>query len=121
MYSIESYAAELPFSGYEEDLISGECAMSDVRLVDEVDISFGVWQVTPGEFRSHWPSWEAFTVLSGKGTIEDGHGKVHQLVPGALVVIPAGSTGTWRIDETLRKTYMYAVGGGGRPGIPIGF
>lgn len=118
MYSISSLEAELPFSGYEEDRLSGECKMSDERLVDEVGISFGVWQVTPGEFRSHWPDWEAFTVLAGRGTLEDGEGTVHELVPGALIVIPPGSTGTWRIDETLRKTYMYAVGGGGRPGIP---
>ena len=103
MYSIDSFEAELPFSGFEEDRISGECQMSDARLVDEVDISFGVWQVTTGEFRSHWPSWEAFTVLSGKGTLEDGKGVVHQLVPGALIVIPPGSTGTWRIEETLRN------------------
>lgn len=121
MYSIDSYSADLPFSGYEQDRLSGECEMSDQRLVDEVGISFGVWQVTPGVFRSHWPSWEAFTILSGKGTLEDDQGQVHELVPGALVVIPPGSTGVWHIEETLRKTYMYAVGGGGRPGIPEGF
>lgn len=121
MYSVNSFGAELPFSGYEQDRISGESKMSDTRLVDEVGISFGVWQVTAGDFRSHWPSWEAFTVLSGKGTLEDGDGTIHDLVPGALIVIPPGSTGIWRITETLRKTYMYAVGGGGRPGIPSDF
>lgn len=118
MHSIASFEAQLPFSGYEQDRISGESRMSDTRLVDEADISFGIWEVTAGEFRSHWPTWEAFTVLSGRGTLEDGNGVVHALEPGALIVIPAGSTGTWRITETLRKTYMYPEGGGGLPGMP---
>lgn len=120
MFSIACNEATLPVTGYEQDRTSGECQISDTRLVDESGLSFGIWQVSPGEFTSHWPGWEAFTILSGKGVLEDGTGTVHELVPGALIVVPPGSTGTWRISETLRKTYVFPVGEGGRPGHPEG-
>lgn len=116
MYSINGNNADLPVTGHEEDRISGDCQVSKVRLLNGFDHCFGVWEVTPGEFRSHWPGFEAFTILSGRGTLEDGDGKVHDLVPGALVVIPPGSIGTWRVTETVRKTYVFPEGGAGRPG-----
>ena len=74
----------------------------------------GVWQVSPGVFRSSWDDWEAFTIVSGRGTLTDGSGEEHELVAGALIIIPPGSTGTWHIQETIRKTYVYPTSSVGR-------
>lgn len=114
MYSTSGRTAQLEVTGVEQDRIDGQCEISQCRLVDESGFSFGLWQVSPGEFRSSWEGWEAFTIIDGEGTLEDGDGVVHNLVPGALIVIPPGSTGTWRVTETLRKTYVFPEGSVGR-------
>ncbi|MGB4137293.1 MAG: cupin domain-containing protein [Microbacterium sp.] len=114
MYSISGNAVDLAVTGHEQNRLRGECEISQTRLVDESGFSFGVWQVSPGVFTSEWEGWEAFTIIDGEGTLEDGDGVVHDLVPGALIVIPPGSTGTWRITRTLRKTYVFPADSVGR-------
>ncbi|KAJ3548567.1 hypothetical protein NM208_g942 [Fusarium decemcellulare] len=107
MLSVQAGQAEVKHTGFEQNILEGECAISQVGLGEVSDHKFGVWQVSPGVFTSTWEDWEAFTIVSGRGTLVDGSGKEHVLVAGALVLIPPGSTGTWRIDETVRKTYVY--------------
>ena len=114
MYSILGSQLDLPVTGQEQDIVEGDCIISKQHLVDESGMSFGVRQVTPGTFRSYWEGWEAFTILSGKGTLTDDDGTAHVLEPGALIVVPPDSHGVWRIEETLRKTWVFPAGSVGR-------
>lgn len=114
MLSVTAGRAAVVHTGFEKAILAGECAISQVGLGEVGGHKFGVWQVSPGEFTSTWDDWEAFTIVSGRGVLVDGTGTEHELVPGALVVIPPGSTGTWRISETLRKTYAYPANSVGR-------
>lgn len=114
MLSVTAGEAEVAHSGFEKNILAGECAISQLGLGEVRGHKFGVWQVSPGEFTSTWDDWEAFTIVSGQGVLIDGTGKEHRLVPGALVVVPPGSAGTWRITETLRKTYVYPADSVGR-------
>ncbi len=114
MLSITAGEAMVEHTGYEKNIVSGECAISQLGLGEVGGHKFGVWQVSPGEFTSTWDDWEAFTIVSGRGVLVDGSGKEHSLVPGALIVIPPGTRGTWKISETLRKTYTYPAQSVGR-------
>lgn len=114
MLSVTAGQANVVHTGFEKKKLSGECAISQIGLGEVGGHKFGVWQVSPGEFMSTWDDWEAFTIVSGRGVLIDGTGKEHSLVPGALIVIPPGSTGRWRISETIRKTYAYPADSVGR-------
>ena len=67
----------------------------------------GIWECTPG-------GWEVFkregtetcVIISGKGVIIDESGQEQALYPGAVIVLPKGWSGRWRITETLRKIYI---------------
>ena len=114
MLSITAGEAPVVHTGYEANIVSGECAISQVGLGEVGGHKFGIWQVSPGEFTSTWDDWEAFTIVSGRGVLIDGSDQEHALVPGALIVIPPGTRGTWKISETLRKTYAYPAASVGR-------
>jgi uncharacterized cupin superfamily protein len=67
----------------------------------------GIWEVTPGVFKSTRPGYdEICQILSGKGTITEEDGSSFEIGPGTLFVTPAGWTGTWTIHETLRKMWV---------------
>jgi uncharacterized cupin superfamily protein len=73
-------------------------------------IETGVWECTPGEFPFRRDGYdEVFCVLSGRATLHidgpDGSGQSLALVPGSVVLTPAGLTGSWHVHETLRKAY----------------
>lgn len=106
MFSVQSSLAKLEPAGVFERLLSGEGATFAHELATVEGVKAGVWEVTPGVFESDWDTWEIFTVTSGSGTLTDGNGNVHELVPGALVVVPPGSSATWDIKERLTKTFV---------------
>lgn len=67
----------------------------------------GIWEVTPGEFKSTRPGFdEVCYILSGTGTITEPDGTSFELHPGTLFVTPAGWEGSWTIRETLRKVWF---------------
>lgn len=73
-------------------------------------ITTGVWECTPGEFPFRRDGYdEVFCVLSGRATLHvdgpGGGGQSFALVPGAVLLTPAGLTGRWVVHETLRKAY----------------
>ena len=75
---------------------------------DQLDV--GVWQCTPGEFTFRRDGYdEVFCVLSGHATLHidgpNGPGQAFELVPGAVILTPAGSTGRWVVHDTIRKAY----------------
>jgi uncharacterized protein len=71
------------------------------------DLRTGIWEVTPGTFRSTRPGYdEICQILSGSATITEQDGSSFEIGPGSLFVTPAGWEGTWTIHETLRKMWV---------------
>lgn len=106
MQSTSGTGASLDPTGFEADIVSGECQTSAAQLAANDVVRCGLWECTPGVWRSHWASWEVFTVISGSGTLTDSSGTVHQLRPAEVVFIPAGTSGVWNVTETIRKSFV---------------
>lgn len=75
---------------------------------DGLDV--GVWECTPGEFSFRRDGYdEVFCVVSGRATLHIdgpyGPGQCFELVPGAVILTPAGLTGRWVVHDTIRKAY----------------
>lgn len=70
-------------------------------------IRAGVWEVTPGAFRSTRPGYhEMCQIISGHATIEEADGTTFDVHAGSLFITPEGWTGRWIVHETLRKTWV---------------
>lgn len=77
------------------------------RLWARGDLRTGIWEVTPGEFKSTRPGYdEICQILSGSGTITEPDGSSFEIGPGTLFVTPAGWEGHWAIRETVRKMWV---------------
>lgn len=106
MESLNAASVELVAAGPEKQIIDGECQTSKLPFLETSELRFGVWQCTTGSWASTWETWEYFTVISGRGILVDDAGATHRLEPGVSVMIPAGSTGVWILDEPLRKAFV---------------
>lgn len=70
-------------------------------------IRSGVWEVTPGSFRSTRPQYhEMCQIVSGSATIEEEDGTTFEVQAGSLFITPEGWTGRWTVHETLRKAWV---------------
>lgn len=70
-------------------------------------IRSGVWEVTPGTFRSTRPEYhEMCQIVAGRATIVEDDGTSREIGPGSLFITPEGWTGTWIVHETLRKVWV---------------
>ena len=86
--------------------VSGEPYESWRVISDDGRVELGIWAVTPGSFHgSNKGSYEQMHFVAGRGTITDGEGVVTKIGPGVVMLCPDGWTGTWQVDETVRKTY----------------
>jgi uncharacterized protein len=114
MRSVDIAAAALEPVGPKATATEGDPHDACLVAYEEGGVETGVWECTPGTFTSRWDGIvETFHVTAGAGTLTDGDGVAHPLRPGAVITIPPGSTGTWRITETLRKSYVVVTFGGG--------
>ncbi|MFW6599588.1 cupin domain-containing protein [Propionibacteriaceae bacterium Y2011] len=111
MISIDSLGTELEVDTRNRGSISGDVVRSAHSAGEIGTVRTGMWEVTPGTFEGHWTSedWEIFTVIAGRGTFTTDDGEVHQLVPGALFVMPPDTHGVWDVQETLRKTFVFPI------------
>ncbi|PKV95486.1 MULTISPECIES: cupin domain-containing protein [Amycolatopsis] len=70
-------------------------------------VETGVWECEPGVFTTaRNGSHEICQILAGSATLTGEDGQVVRLVPGSIVVLPDGWKGSWRVHESLRKTYV---------------
>jgi uncharacterized protein len=75
-------------------------------ISDDGRVELGIWEVTPGSFRGEADGiYEQMHFVAGRGTITDAEGVVTEIRPGVVMLCPDGWSGTWRVDETVRKTY----------------
>jgi uncharacterized cupin superfamily protein len=94
-------------TGPRADPLDGTPVESSAPLYSDALVDVGVWECTPGSFRAAREGFgEVAHVIAGRGTLVSDSGEVTELVPGAVVVTPEGWTGTWTIEQTLRKLYV---------------
>ncbi|MFN8020110.1 MAG: cupin domain-containing protein [Acidimicrobiales bacterium] len=107
-----AYAVELPDGTPRPVVISGSPVESSLSIWSHDRFDVGVWECTPGEFPFRRDGYqEVFTVLSGRATLEvdgaeGGTCQRFELVPGAMILTPSGTTGRWIVHETIRKAYV---------------
>lgn len=90
----------------ETSVTPGQTEVS-LRLWARDDFKTGIWEVTPGTFKSTRPGYdEICQILSGTATITEPDGTSFDIGPGTLFVTPAGWEGHWTIHETLRKMWV---------------
>ena len=92
----------------ETSVTPGQAEVS-LRLWERAGLKTGIWEVTPGTFKSTRPGYdEICQILSGTATITEPDGTSFDIGPGSLFVTPAGWEGNWTIHETLRKMWVVA-------------
>lgn len=79
----------------------------DIAQTDDGVVRSGIWEVTPGAYRSiKGSTFEFCTILSGVSElIEDGK-EPRRIVAGDSFVMHPGFTGVWRVIETTRKLWV---------------
>ena len=67
----------------------------------------GIWECEPGGWPvKERPDTEVCYFLAGSATItDDATGVAHRVSVGDLLVLPAGWSGRWDVEETVRKVY----------------
>lgn len=68
--------------------------------------SAGIWECTAGPSRWLLETHEFIQVVAGAMTCRNDDGGTVELVAGDTAVFPRGWSGTWDIEETLRKVYV---------------
>lgn len=88
-------------------ILSGSPQASELILHQDERTEIGVWEITPGGFRSSKIGVSEFMYfLSGSGTITRESGEVVMIEAGAYVSLPDGSEVVWNVHETTRKLYI---------------
>ena len=73
---------------------------------DDGKILCGIWECEPGASRWEFlDRGEFIHVLSGRMTVQQDGDEPVELTAGSSAVFPLGWTGTWTVDETLRKVF----------------
>jgi uncharacterized cupin superfamily protein len=100
-------AADLGLLGPRENAVEGEPTESELVIHKDDAHEVGIWEVTPGTFPGAKDGiWEVMHFVRGAGTITSESGDVVEIRPGVVVYAPDGWRGTWRVTETVRKTYV---------------
>jgi len=91
-------------------VIAGDPHESSRTLWAHDRLECGVWECTPGEFPFRRDGYdEVFCVLSGHATLHTDGGQTFELIPGAVILTPAGLAGRWVVHRTIRKAYMIVL------------
>lgn len=102
-----AHTVELGAAVPRPTIIAGSPAESSMSSWQHGALDVGVWECTPGEFPFSREGYqEVFCVLSGRATLHIDGGLSLELVPGAAILTPSGTTGRWVVHETLRKAYV---------------
>jgi uncharacterized cupin superfamily protein len=78
---------------------------AEIEILATGRFSTGVWEREPDTWSFERPYHEVAMILAGEADIEEPDGTVHTVREGDVLVTPKGSSGTWRIRETIVKFY----------------
>ena len=82
-------------------------AETSVTCVERNDgVETGIWECTPGRWRRQIVQQEFCHFIKGRCTFTPDGGEPLVIEAGDALMLPANSTGTWDILETVRKTYV---------------
>lgn len=82
-------------------------AVTSVTAVERSDgVETGIWECTPGRWRRQVVAQEFCHFIQGRCTFTPDNGATVHIQAGDALMLPANSTGTWDILETVRKTYV---------------
>ncbi|SUD76847.1 cupin domain-containing protein [Pseudomonas putida] len=82
-------------------------AVASVTSVERDDgVETGIWECTPGRWRRQIVQQEFCHFIKGRCTFTPDGGEPLLIEAGDALMLPANSTGTWDIQETVRKTYV---------------
>lgn len=97
--------AELTSMGPRLNATAGAPVESKLVLYADRATEIGIWEVTPGTFPARKEDvCELMQFIAGRGTITDATGTT-EIRPGVTMFTPDGWSGTWEVEETIRKTY----------------
>jgi uncharacterized cupin superfamily protein len=109
-YLGNAYTAPLDPPVRRPMVIAGDPHESSRSMWAHDRLECGVWECTPGEFPFRRDGYdEVFCVLSGHATLHTDGGQTFELIPGAVILTPAGLTGRWVVHRTIRKAYMIVL------------
>ena len=82
-------------------------SIASVTSVERSDgVETGIWECTPGRWRRQIIQQEFCHFIKGRCTFTPDGGEPLTIEAGDAIMLPANSTGTWDIQETVRKTYV---------------
>ena len=82
-------------------------AVTSTTSVQRSDgVETGIWEYTPGRWRRQITQQEFCHFIKGRCTFTPDDGEPLVIEAGDALMLPANSTGTWDIQETVRKTYV---------------
>jgi uncharacterized cupin superfamily protein len=89
----------------QEWILSGEPIARSKTLTRSRDWTSAivVWDCTAGTFRWHYSQDETVLFLSGEAFLQLENGEERRFGPGDLGFVPAGTTCTWRVADSVRK------------------
>ncbi len=102
----EAAAAALEDWGPLEEATGQAMATSGLTLWSEGIQEVGVWECAPGPSRWRLETHEMVHIVAGRMTVTVDGGAPQALVAGDVAIFPSGWSGTWEIEETLRKVYV---------------
>ena len=99
---------DLVSCGTQADAIAGASQSSGRVLFKGPDNQpeAGLWVCTPGRWRLAIPRDELCYFIAGRADYRRDNGEQVAILPGTLVMFPAGWSGECTVHETLRNTYM---------------
>ena len=97
--------AELEDWGPLDEATEKLMATSGIEVWSDGEQSGGIWECTPGPSRWTLETNEVIHLVAGRMTVTPDGGDAVVLAAGDMAVFPRGWTGTWQIQETVRKVY----------------
>ena len=104
-YLADATAADLEDWGPLEEATGEVMSTSGVELWADGDSSVGIWQCTPGPSRWTLETNEVVHIVAGRMTVTPDGGEPAEIAAGGVAVFPRGWTGSWHVQETIRKVY----------------
>ncbi|WP_182253763.1 cupin domain-containing protein [Microbacterium esteraromaticum] len=87
-------------------ILEGDPQATKRVLHRDGDTEIGIWECTPGVFRSEKKGISEFMhFVSGAGRIEHSDGTTTIIEPGAVLHVHSGYIGTWYVEQPVRKVY----------------
>lgn len=87
-------------------VLSGDPVHSTWSLEETEGLYCGLWQSTPGKWRTRYSEWEYVYIHSGHSILTDANGVAIHLRAGDSYIIRPGFEGTWEVLETTLKDYV---------------